>query len=170
MTLDDGRTISMQTRLRFILVSLVSMLVLLGSSLSAAAAPATQVSGTFTMTSVTFSNVRVVGGNTMIDLHATIAYTGTFTGTSVVDGHLIIHADGRANFRDVETFIGTVNGVPGTVTWNLTGGGQAPAYHGTQVITDATGDLAGLHGLLRQVGQVLDPLAGPFGTYTGEIH
>ncbi len=123
------------------------------------------------MTSVTFSNVRLAGGNTMIDLDATIAYTGTFTGTSVVEGHLIIHADGSANFHDVETFTGTVNGVPGTVTWNLTGGGGlATAYYGTAVIVSGTGALADLHGVLRQVGQVDDPLAGPYGTYTGEIH
>jgi hypothetical protein len=156
-------------RMRLILLAIGTMLVV-GGIAPAAAMPSTPVSGTFTMTSVIFSNVRVVGGNTMIDLHATIDYTGTFTGSSVVDGHLIIHADGSANFHDMETFTGTVNGVPGTVTWNLTGGGPAPDYFGTQVITHATGDLAGLHGVLRQVGQVLDPLAGPFGTYAGEIH
>lgn len=160
----------MQTRLRLVLVSLVSLLLAFGGIIPTAAAPSTPVSGTFTTTSATIINVRVAGGNTIIDLRTTIDYTGTFTGSSVVEGHLIFHADGSANFHDVETFTGTVNGVPGTVIWNLTGGGTIPEYFGTQVITHATGDLAGLHGVLRQVGQVLDPQAGPFGTYTGEIH
>jgi len=160
---------SSRSRYRLLLVPL-ALLLAVGGVIPAAAAPPTPVSGTFTTTSATILNVRVAGGNTIIDLRTTIDYTGTFTGSSVVEGHLIIHADGSANFRDVETFTGTVNGVPGTVTWNLTGGGTIPEYYGTQVITHATGDLAGLHGVLRQVGQVLDPAVGPFGTYTGKIH
>ena len=45
-----------------------------------------------------------------------MSYTGTFSGTSALHGILIFHADGSANAHDVETFTGTVNGVPGTVT------------------------------------------------------
>jgi len=45
----------------------------------------------------------------------TADYTGTFTGTSTLHGTLIVHADGSASFHDVETFTGTVDGVPGTV-------------------------------------------------------
>jgi hypothetical protein len=157
-------------RLGQVLVALAA-LVALGGSPSAAASPPTDASGTFTTTSATVSNVRLAGGNTMIDLRSTIAYTGTFTGTSVVEGHLIIHADGSANFHDFEIFTGTVNGVLGTVTWNLTGGGGLiDPYRGTAVIVGATGELAGLHGVLRQVGRVDDPAAGPFGTYSGQIH
>jgi hypothetical protein len=95
--------------------------VALGAAPGAATSPPTEVSGTFTTTSATFNNMRTVGGNTIIDLSATVAYTGTFTGTSTVNGILIFHSDGtgaqfppwRANFHDVEIFTGTVNGVPG---------------------------------------------------------
>ena len=54
----------------------------------------------------------------IIDVSATAAYTGTFVGTSTINGTLIIHADGSTNFHDTEVFTGTVNGVPGTVTFN----------------------------------------------------
>jgi hypothetical protein len=143
----------------------------------AAASPPTEASGTFTTTSATFNSMREVGGNTIIDLSSTIAYTGTFTGTSTVHGVLIFHSDGvgpqfppwRANFHDVEIFTGTVNGVPGTVTFDIKGSNDpSGAVKGTYTIVSATGELAGLHGVLSQVGKIETP-SGPFGTYTGQI-
>src|SRR5215208_5132605 len=107
---------------RLFLLTLVAVLALGGVS-GAAAAPPTSASGTFTTTSAIFNSVRSADGNTIIDLSSTIAYTGTFTGTSAVRGILIFHPNGSANFHDVETFTGTVNGVPGTVTFNDSGGG-----------------------------------------------
>jgi hypothetical protein len=142
----------------------------------AAASPPTEASGTFTTTSATFNSMREVGGNTIIDLTSTVAYTGTFTGTSTVHGILIFHSDGigaqfppwRANFHDVEVFTGTVNGAPGTVTFNLNGSSDpAAAVKATDTIVSATGDLAGLRGVLSQDGTV-GP-GGPVGTYTGQI-
>ena len=135
----------------------------------AAASPPTPASGTFTYTSSTFNSVRTAGGNTIIDVSATVSYDGTFTGTSTVEGRLIVHADGSANFHDVETFTGTVNGVPGTVTFNLTGSNDSSlALHATATIIGATGGLAGIHGLLHEVGSVQIP-TGPFGTYSGHV-
>ena len=43
------------------------------------------------------------------------------------------------------------------------------AYHGTQIIVGGTGDLAKLHGLLRQMGGVTDVNGVPAGTYTGRL-
>jgi hypothetical protein len=89
---------------------------------------------------------------------------------------LIFHTGGtgvqfppwRANFHDVEVFTGTVNGVPGTVTFNLNGSNDpAGAFKATQTIVSATGDLAGLRGVLRQEGTIGS--GGPIGTYTGQI-
>src|SRR5207253_9690854 len=124
------------------------VLAVAGATGAAAASPPTSASGTFTYTSSTFNNMRQAGGNTIIDLSATVSYTGTFSGTSVVQGTLIIHADGTANFHDVETFSGTVNGVPGSVTFNLAGTGSlAPpsgSFRGTDVIVSGTGDLTKL--------------------------
>jgi hypothetical protein len=160
---------------RLFLLTLVAVLAL-GGVTSAAAAPLTSASGTFTTTSATANSARSADGNTIIDLSATLAYTGTFNGTSTLHGILIFHPNGSANFHDVETFTGTVNGVPGTVTFNLVGTGRPDPstgtfiYQATQVIVSGTGDLANLHGVLKQVGTVLDPAVGPFGTYTGQIH
>ena len=107
----------------------------------------------------------------MIDLSAAVSYTGTFNGTSTLHGSLIFHPNGTANFHDVETFSGTVNGVPGTVTFDLNGSSDpALVVSATAVIVNATGELAHLHGVLSEAAVVLDKAVGPVGTYTGKIH
>ncbi len=151
-----------------LLVSVVALLAV-GGVTGAAASPPAPASGAFTYTSATFNSIRSAGGNTIIDLTATVSYTGTFSGTSTVQGTLIIHADGSANFNDVETFTGTVSGVPGTVTFKLTGrNDSAGVIRATDAIVGATGELAGLHGVLTEVGTV-PSLNGPAGTYSGQI-
>ena len=160
-------TMNTPTRLRL----LVALAVLLAAVVTtgAAASPPTPASGTFGNTSATFNSIREAGGNLIIDLTATASYTGTFSGTSTINGILVVHADGSANFHDVEVFTGTVNGVPGTVTFNLNGSNDSTqAVHATATIVDATGDLAGLHGVLHQIGTVVLP-NGPVGTYSGTI-
>ncbi|TML84298.1 MAG: DUF3224 domain-containing protein [Actinobacteria bacterium] len=155
-------------RLCLLLAPLVIVLAVVATT-SAAAAPRTLANGTVGNTSSTFNSVRAADGNLIVDLSATASYTGTFSGTSTLHGILIIHADGSANFHDVETFTGTVNGVPGTVTFNLTGSNDAAlAVHATATIIGASGDLAGLHGVLHEVGTVIVP-TGPVGTYSGKI-
>src|SRR4029450_12939173 len=138
-------------RVRLLPAALVAVFTAAGVT-GAAASPPTEASGTFTTTSATFNSMREVGGNTIIDLTSTVAYTGTFTGTSTVHGILIFHSDGvgaqfppwRANFHDVEVFTGTVNGVPGTVTFNLNGSSDpTAAVKATDTIVSASGDLAG---------------------------
>jgi hypothetical protein len=69
----------------------------------------------------------------------------------------------------VETFTGTVNGVPGTVTFNLTGRNDSDlVVDETRTVTGATGGLSGLHGVLHEVGTVVIP-TGPVTTYSGLI-
>jgi len=156
------------TRLRLLLVPLVVLLATVSTS-AATASPPTPANGTVANTSATFNSVRAADGNLIIDLNATAAYTGTFTGTSTIQGTLIIHADGSANFHDIETFTGTVNGVVGTVTFNLNGSNDAAlVVHATATIVDATGGLAGLHGVLHEVGTVVFP-TGPVSSYSGQI-
>ena len=155
---------------RFLLF--IPLWVALGLACAAAAAgsPASSASGTFAYLSATFNGVHVDGGNTMVDdLTATVSYTGTFSGTSTVQGMLILHADGTANFHDLETFTGTVNGVPGTVTFRLAGTtNRDGVVNATDAIVSATGALADLHGALSLVGTVPNP-NGPVGTYSGEF-
>jgi len=162
------RLVCLPRRLCLLLVPLVAFLAVAGVT-GAAASPPTSASGNFTTTSGTFNSIREAGGNLIIDLSATVSYTGTLTGTSTVQGILILRADGSANFHDVEVFTGTVNGVPGTVTFSLSGGNDAAGdYKATMAIVSATGELAGLHGVLRQAGSVQPP-TGPSGTYSGQI-
>ena len=160
---------STTARIRLLLVVVVVVVAAVAAG-AAAASPPVSASGTLTYQSATFNSIRFAGGNTIIDLSATVAYTGTFSGTSTLHGTLILHPDGTANFHDIETFTGTVNGVPGTVTFNLNGSADAAAVvSATDVVLDASGDLAGLHGVLTEAAVVLDPLVGPIGTYSGQI-
>ena len=160
---------TLTARLRTILVALAALLAVAVAAATGAGAAPPAAHGIFTTTSAVFNNVRMVGTDTFIDLTSTVAYTGTFSGTSTVRGNLIIHADGSANFYDIETFTGTVNGVSGIVTFYLAGSGPAGDYQGTAVIVDGTGALATLRGELHQVGTVADKDQGPFGTDTGPV-
>lgn len=162
-------------RVLLTLLTLVAVLAPVGLT-RAGAAPLTSISGTFTTTSAVFNSTQSVGGNTIINLTAHVTYTGTFSGASTVQGLLIIGADGSANFFDIETFTGRVNGATGTVTFILSGTGSTTSppgvgsYQGTDVIVSGTGNLANLHGVMRQVGTVPQEATGPLGTYTGSIH
>jgi hypothetical protein len=148
----------------------VAVLAIAAIGFSAGGAPASPpapVSGSYVYTDSWFEGFRSAGGNTIIDLRATAEYTGTFTGTSEVRGKLIAHADGSANFHDVEVFSGTVNGVPGTVTLKISGSNDSSLnVSARSTIVSATGSLAGLHGTLNLAGTVHVP-EGPFGTYSG---
>ena len=157
-------------RVRLLLVTTVALLAAVAAS-GASASPPTAASGSFTYTSSTFNSVRTAGGNTIIDLSATVSYTGTFSGTSTLHGILIFHADGSANAHDFETFTGTVNGVPGTVTFHLTvwNGPGFTDFHATDTIISASGGLAGLHGVLNWEDVTLVMPNGPRGTYSGEL-
>ena len=109
---------------------------------SASASPPAPVSGSYVYTDSWFESFRSAGGNAIIELSATVEYTGTFTGTSTVHGVLIAHADGRATFHDVEVFTGTVNGVPGTLTLHLAGSNDSELnVKITSTIVSATGAL-----------------------------
>jgi hypothetical protein len=159
---------SKSLRLRLPVVVLVVAAIAFAADSAPASPPAT-VSGNYVYTDSWFESVRSAGGNAIIELNATVEYTGTFTGTSTVHGVLIAHADGRATFHDVEVFTGTVNGVPGTVTLNVAGSNDAQLIvKATSTIVSATGGLAGLQGTLTLAGSVRVP-QGPYGTYSGKI-
>src|SRR5439155_16486985 len=96
--------------------------------------------GTFTYTSTHLTGFRIVGENAIIDLSSQVAYTGTFSGTSVLSGTLTFHPNGKADFQDVETFTGTVNGIAGTVRLILQGGSDGPNITASATVVAATGD------------------------------
>lgn len=154
-------------RIRLLLVTILALLAAVAPG-GAAASSRSSASGTFTYTFSTFNSVQKAGGNLIIDLSAAVSYTGTFTGTSTLHGTLVLHANGTATFQDVETFTGTVNGAPGTVTFRLDGhADRAGVITARDVIISATDELAGLHGVLSEVATL--GAGGPVGTYSGEI-
>jgi hypothetical protein len=134
----------------------------------AAASPPTSASGTFRYSGDPVS-CRPAGGNTICEFAPTVVtYTGTFNGTSTGPNTLIIHADGSASFHGFYTFTGTVNGIPGTVTFEAHGKGTSDLqFQATLTSVSGTGGLANLHAVLREVGTVED---NPVGTYTAQIH
>jgi len=166
----EGKEVTMSKALRVRLPFIVLVVSAIGFSAGGApASPPATVSGSYVYTDSSFESFRSAGGNAIIELSATVEYTGTFTGTSTVHGKLIARADGSANFQDVEVFTGTVNGVPGTVTLNIAGSNDSALnLRATSTIVSATGGLVGLHGTLKLAGIVQIPL-GPAGTYSGQI-
>jgi Protein of unknown function (DUF3224) len=156
-------------RLRYVVAGSVAAVSLALAAGAANAAPPLSGSGTLTYQGGIFNGMRQAGGNTIIDLSATVVYTGMFTGTSTLSGTLTFHPNGTSNFHDVETFTGTVNGVPGTATFVLDGQGQGPIVSASAAIVSATGGLAGLHGVIHENAVVLDPLIGPVGTYETQV-
>jgi hypothetical protein len=152
---------------RLLLLTLVAVLALVGVTGASASTP-TSASGTFRYSGEATS-CRTAGGNTICEFPATVVtYTGTFDGTSTGPVTLTIHADGSANFHGFFTFTGTVNGIPGTVTFEANGAGTSDLqFQATLTSVKGTGALATLHAVLKQVGTVEDH---PVGTYTGQIH
>ena len=159
---------SITSPIRLLLVSFVAFLAVAGVT-GVGASPPTSASGTFTYTSCVPNSTKVVGGNTIIDFTCTVAYTGTFTGISTLQGPLTIHADGSTNFHGSETFTGTVSGASGTVTFNDASLGTATSFQETNVIVSGTGALTNLHSVLSSVGTVPAPPGIPYGTYTGQV-
>jgi uncharacterized protein DUF3224 len=147
----------------------IAILILIAMrSLGLAAHPITAASGTFVSTSTTIISEMEDKYNTITELNSTVTYTGSLEGNSTVYGTLIVHQDGSGSFRGVETFTGTVNGIPGTLTFELVG--NSDLYQSIQItnsITNGTGQLANLQGLLSKAGIIKDN--GPVGTYTTQI-
>ena len=138
-------------------------------SIGLAALPMTEASGNFIATSITIHSVTDDKLNEIIDLSSTITYTGTLEGTSTLQGTLTVHRDGSGIFHGVETFTGSVNRIPGTLTFNVVGTSDLyQAIQLTNTITSGTGGLASLHGELSKTGMIKDN--GPVGTYAGQVN
>ena len=147
----------------------IAVLTLIGMrSLGLAAPPTTEASGTFIATSTTIHSVTDDKFNEIIDLSSTMTYTGTLEGTSILQGTLTVHRDGSGIFQGVETFTGSLNGIPGGFTFSVTGTSDLyQAIQLTSTITSGTGGLASFRGTLSKAAIIKDN--GPVGTYTGQI-
>lgn len=138
-------------------------------SIVLAALPTTEARGTFIATSTMIHSVTDDKFNEVNELSSTITYTGMLKGTSTLQGTLTVHRDGSGSFRGVEIFTGTLNGIPGTLTFNVTGTSDLyQAIQLTNTITNGSGGLASLRGELLKAGIIKDD--GPVGTYSGQIN
>jgi hypothetical protein len=143
-------------------------LALLGAPPVAAAGPrlgSGPISGSFRQTSFVPSNTRTVDGVTSFDFTEQDTLTGSFTGTSLLQGSCVVRASGQGVCRARETFTGTVDGRSGTAEFQdvsfldqTTG-----AIRGSFTIVGGTGDLANLHGRGTFQG------VGTTGTYAGQV-
>ena len=149
-------------------VSVALLLVIVITGIGLAALPRGEARGSFLSTSTTIYSVMDDKFNEVTDLNSTVTYTGTLEGTSTLQGTLTVHRDGSGDFRGFETFTGSVNGMPGTLTFELVGSSDLyRTIHLTSSITSGTGGLASVYGGLSMTGIIKDN--GPVGTYTGQI-
>jgi Protein of unknown function (DUF3224) len=145
------------------------LLLIVITGIGLAAFPRTEANGSFITTSTTIHNIMEDKFNDVIDLSSIVTYAGTLEGTSTLNGTLTVRRDGSAKFKGVETFTGLVNGMPGTLTFEIAG--DCDLYQEiqlTNIITSGTGQLASLQGELSKTGMIKDN--GPVGTYTGQIN
>ncbi|MDQ1704938.1 MAG: hypothetical protein QOF18_1304 [Frankiaceae bacterium] len=145
--------------------------------MSAAQAAGGNASGSYQFTGATMPVPRTAGDHLILDgLTATVAWTGTFTGTSTLTGRLVLRPIdggnplfGTANYQYTDVFVGTVNGVSGTMTLLEEGQtGRDGIVHSKDVVVSATGGLVGLTGMVKGTGTVSGP-TGPAGTYLGTV-
>lgn len=144
-----------------LLVAITLLFPIVIKGVGLATASYNEANGTFTTTSTTIHSVTEDKFNETIDLSTAITYTGTLEGTSTLHGTLTIHRDGSANFQGEETFTGSVNGMPGTLTFEVVGSNNAyQMIQLTKSITSGSGELASLYGVLSMAGVVKDTYAG----------
>jgi hypothetical protein len=120
------------------------------STANAAAEPLITASGSYQQISFVPSNFRTAGGVTFFDFTEHDSISGTFSGTSVIQGSCVTRASGQTGCQAVETFTGTVAGQGGpgdtatfrdVITIDSTGALQASFR-----VVSGTGALANLHG------------------------
>lgn len=131
--------------------------------------------GNFEQNAITSLNVSAAGGNTILDQTSVGTITGTLTGHFEDDLKVVIHPNGKFNAHFTIKCSCTVDGKFGIVEMVAGDTGELlsptlASFAGRAVIKSASGDLAGLGGVLEIEGTV-DVVTGlaTYG-YTGDIH
>ena len=118
-----------------------------------------QASGTFTQTAITSLVPSSAGPNTILDQTSMGVLSGTLSGDWTDELRLTMHPNGTFNAQFTITCTCTVGGESGTLTLRAQDRGELVSptmaeFEGTATIIDATGDLAGLRGVLKIEGTV----------------
>jgi hypothetical protein len=148
---------------------------LLGGAIGAAhASPPTAASGTFTQAVVTGLEVRFAGPNAIVEQATIGSVSGTLTGTFEDSLRVVIHPNGTFTAKGTITCQCTVDGKQGTLAFSVADTGEEidgiPTFAGRAVITGATGELAGLRGVLEVAGAVDATTFLSAYSYSGQIH
>lgn len=132
---------------------------------AAAAGKPLDAAGNVAQVSFAQSNVRTAGAVTLFDFTEHDALSGTFSGTSVIEGSCMVQASGQAVCTATETLTGTVAGRAGTAEFHdvVFLDLATSAFHGSFTVVGGTGGLASLHGQGTFEG------ANGRGTYTGNV-
>lgn len=140
----------------------------------AMASPPTAASGTATQTGITDIEVRMAGPNVIIEQTTVGFVSGTLSGTFEDTFKVVLHPNGHFTAQGSGSCECTVNGVSGVIEYVTSDTGQEidgiPTFEGRQVITDATGGLSGLRGVLQIEGTVDIGTGLATINYSGAIH
>ena len=131
----------------------------------ATAAPAGSASGTFTPVGQTLT-VKTVDGYIFVHEIATHAWSGTLSGTSVLDVRFVVDPSGFLTYAGLGTFTGTTPCGAGTVRFLTAGSGPVPGP--IDGIADWFPGSVPLHGSVRVVLS-LTAAQNAVGTYTGRF-
>lgn len=158
-----------------VLATAAAVALLVGTVGVAQASPPTAAEGTFTQTGITGFELRFAGPNTIIEQTTAGSVSGTFTGSFEDSLKVVIHPNGLFNAQGTTTCECAVEGKEGVLEFVVVDTGEpagpdSATFEGRAVITRATGELSGLHGVLEVEGTV-DLLSGLSTlTYSGQIH
>lgn len=140
----------------------------------AMASPPTAASGTATQTGIAEIEVRMAGPNVIIEQTTVGFVSGTLSGTFEDTFKVVLHPNGRFTAQGSGSCECAVNGVSGVIEYVTSDTGQEidgiPTFEGRQVITDATGGLSGLRGVLQIEGTVDIGTGLATISYSGAIH
>ncbi len=140
----------------------------LAAATPSGATPSIAVAGSALPTGATLS-ARTADGNLIIEGSGTHVWTGSLTGTSVIDVRFVVHSSGIVTYQGFLTFTGTTPCGTGTVQLVSSGNGPFPGPITGQATTvnEAEASVA-LHARL-DVELFLTPF-GAVATYTGDVH
>jgi len=114
-------------------------------------------------------STRAADGNTFIGFTLAESWQGTFAGTRVGSGSVVIHPDGSIDAQSSGIFTGTIAGRSGTAVMRFHVSGAFAVATVIFTVTDGTGGLAGVHAEGTEAVSATGPLSVA-GTYSAVVH
>jgi hypothetical protein len=114
-------------------------------------------------------STRTADGNTFIGFTLAESWQGTFSGTRVGSGSVVIHGDGSINAESSGIFTGTIAGRSGTAVMRFHVSGTFAAATVIFTVTDGTGGLVGVHAEGTEAVSATGPMSVA-GTYSAVLH